>query len=606
MSRGGRRLSAGVVAEGLLWLLVLAVPLVFVPTARDAFTLPKRLLGEWLALASLLVLAVGAARGRGIDAVAAWRRPVLRAVAPLLAVVLLGWAFSAHRAHVAEALVPFAVGCAALVGWSAGLGSRRLRRLLAVLLVPASLLALVAVLQVHGVFDPFSLVGVTGSSRYGLTSLAGNPGHLAGFLALVCVVGQALLPTLSSRRTRGLVTVALLLSVYALVATQTLAALAAVVVGSLVVWACVLPRRRTVVLLAGGAVALVLLVTLVAPLRGRVTEKLGQLQRGEVNVVLTGRLDGWRAALWMAGRHPLLGVGHGAYVSEFADARLALEERGVRFYRKHREPLFANAHDEYLEVAAEWGLIGVVALAWAVWLLLAAARRVATGAPRDAALAWGGLATVAVLALAHFPLRVALSGFPALLLLAWVFARAAELRETGGGVERDGDAATAARPLAWALVVLLAAALAGQTVQARNLLRADRILNAVEQMTVRMAAAGQVQSTVLWAHLRLIQEAEELAPADARLPLAAGGQYLLLHRPGEAVAQYRRSLRIEQRPETWLNLGRAQWAAGDRQAAVESWVTALRLQPRYRSEIPAEVWPDVRRALRPYRERGEP
>ncbi|HEX9671666.1 MAG TPA: hypothetical protein VGC93_19510, partial [Thermoanaerobaculia bacterium] len=43
-------------AEVLLWLLVLLPPLVLVPTAKEPFRLPKLMLAEWLALASLLPL----------------------------------------------------------------------------------------------------------------------------------------------------------------------------------------------------------------------------------------------------------------------------------------------------------------------------------------------------------------------------------------------------------------------------------------------------------------------------------------------------------------------------------------------------------------------
>src|SRR5688500_9006392 len=49
-------------AERLLWLLVLLPPLLVVPAAREAFRLPKLLVAEWLALASLIPLAWQRAR----------------------------------------------------------------------------------------------------------------------------------------------------------------------------------------------------------------------------------------------------------------------------------------------------------------------------------------------------------------------------------------------------------------------------------------------------------------------------------------------------------------------------------------------------------------
>jgi hypothetical protein len=44
----------------------------------------------------------------------------------------------------------------------------------------------------------------------------------------------------------------------------------------------------------------------------------------------------------------------------------------------------------------------------------------ARGAGEDQGLAVAGVAALAILSLAHFPFRIALVGYPALLFLAWV------------------------------------------------------------------------------------------------------------------------------------------------------------------------------------------
>ncbi len=137
--------------------------------------------------------------------------------------------------------------------------------------------------------------------------------------------------------------------------------------------------------------------------------------------MLTGRLDGWRAALWMIREHPWTGVGHGAYRPEYVPAMNELLDRGVQMYPQHLQPVFANAHNEYLEAVADWGLLGVVALAWGLWVLVAALRR-ARGED-ERALAWAGVAALAVLSLVYFPFRIALLAFPALLFLSWVLRR---------------------------------------------------------------------------------------------------------------------------------------------------------------------------------------
>jgi O-antigen ligase len=413
-----------------LWLLVLVPPLVLAPVAKESFRQPKLLAAEWLALASLACLAWGLSRVERLGLADLWRPAAVRIVLPMLAVATLGLAFTSHPFHVREALVDLWIGAAALVGWSVALPASRLERLLRGLLWPAFLLALIGIAQYHGVWQPLELANLQEGSRLAITSLAGNPGDLAAFLVLPCLVAQDLL-----RRRAGWspaawgVALALAVSVYALLLTQTLAAVAALLVGSLLLWGARMPRRRIALLLAGGAVAVALLAIGVAPLRERLVFKWQEMARGNWNSVFTGRFDGWRAAVWMFERHPLAGVGQGAYQAEFAPAKLALVDRGAVFFPGLTQgSAFDNAHNEILESAAEWGIPGLLALAWGLWVLLEALRRRAADeeAPEDRALAWAGVAALAVLSLVDFPFRVALVGFPALLFLSWVLRRAEE------------------------------------------------------------------------------------------------------------------------------------------------------------------------------------
>lgn len=136
-----------------------------------------------------------------------------------------------------------------------------------------------------------------------------------------------------------------------------------------------------------------------------------------------------------------------------------------------------------------------------------------------------------------------------------------------------------------AMAVLLAA-LVAQTDRLRDRLRAERIVKVVEAATQQLMAAGRVPPRMLWRHVRLLEEAGRLAPGEAAIPLAQGAQYMLLDRPQEAVAVYRRALALEVRPETYLNLGRAQLRLDDEPSALESFRRAVRLDPRLRREVP--------------------
>ena len=149
------------------------------------------------------------------------------------------------------------------------------------------------------------------------------------------------------------------------------------------------------------------------------------------------------------------------------------------------------------------------------------------------------------------------------------------------------------RALFWLLLPLLVVALVLQARRLDRLLTAQRILKAAEAVTQQLAASGRLTPSLLWHGVHRLEEAARLEPAEAAHPLARGSHYLLLRRPEEAVAAYREALGLESRPETWLNLGRAQEMAGNPEAAQDSFVTAVKLDPRLRREVPRKY----RRAL---------
>jgi O-antigen ligase len=474
-----------------LWLLVVVPPLFLWPMAKDPFRLPKLLLAEWLAIASLVPLAWTMRRLEAVRWRDLWRQAATRAALPLAAVATIGLVTSSHPLHVREGLADLWIGAACLIGWSAALPAARLERLLVGLLWPATAVAAIGILQFHGV-HLLAVSPALGGTRYAITSTAGNTGDLAAFLVLPCLIAQWRLARGAAAAPRGSVAAAaatgragerepgggsagrwawlaaaLVLCAYAIAVTQTLAALVALMLGSLIFWAVTLGRGSSGLRwLAAACVAAAILaagaVVAVPALRGRVLEKVSQARRGDWNHVLTGRLDGWRAALWMLARHPWAGVGQGAYRAEFVPAKLALLDRGTVFLSGQQQN-FANAHDEALETGADLGVPGLVALAWGLAVVAAAARRrgapavpgtssagpVDGGTPRAAAAVPGrpragadggepangamsharraggafaaaGLAALGLLCLVDFPFRVALVAFPALLFLAWV------------------------------------------------------------------------------------------------------------------------------------------------------------------------------------------
>lgn len=415
-----------------LWLLVLAVPLVAAPSLQVSFRLPKLLVASVLVAASFATLAWRLRRVERVDLRAFVRRPVVLASGLLLIAAGLGLVTSQHPIFVRQGFVYFALAMLALAVWEAALEVAEMRRLLAGLVVAGGILALVGILQHHDLVQPFPLFEREGT-RQALTSFAGGPFDLATFLVLPILVLQGMLARRASRRVRWFLVGLLVVMLYALALAQTFSALAAVAIGSAMLWAQLVSLRRALVLGTGAAVLAAALAAAVPALRQRVVSKLATVRQGDLNTLVTGRLDGWRAGLWMIEQRPLFGVGHGAYRAEFAAARLALVAEGVPFYRRQQRPFFENPHSDLLAAVVNWGLVGAGLLAVALGLLARAmlcAWRAwrAEGEPGkvDAAVASALLAAVLLQTSAAFPLHLAMVAYPFLLVPAAIFRRARE------------------------------------------------------------------------------------------------------------------------------------------------------------------------------------
>jgi len=142
------------------------------------------------------------------------------------------------------------------------------------------------------------------------------------------------------------------------------------------------------------------------------------------------------------------------------------------------------------------------------------------------------------------------------------------------------------RVLVWPLVLVLGLALVGQTVRWRERMTASRILNTVERMTMNARRAY-----VLHTNIELLRRAERLDPLEIGIPIARGSQHYLLRQPQAAVEAYEEALRLEPRPEVYLNLGRALDLAGRRDEAARAFFLASRIDPRLLPEVPPEYRP---------------
>jgi O-antigen ligase len=539
-----------------------------------------------MALVSLLALAGAWWRRGALSLAELVRRPAFLFAAALAVAVVPGGLLTAHPGHWARATTSLAIALACVVLWNLELGESRLRRALDALTLPAVALSLLAAAQAHGIFRPFAFSDVSQEDRLGLTSLAGNVGDLGAYLVLPALVLQAAL--MRSARPAGRVVAAAMLAfvVYALFLSQTLTALAAAIVGSALLWTLLLQGRRRwwIALVPAVAVACAFLVPAV---ERRAERKLDELLAGDLDSVLAGRPDGWKAALAMFKERPLVGLGHGTYRCHFAPTKLRLVEGGATFWSRGQAAHFANAHNEPLELLAGWGLWGVAALAAAAYVVGRSVRDLRRAAPADGALAAAGCAALAVLALASFPLRMALTGYPWVLFAAWL------LRAGAPGAAGGGRLRAPARVVAVALAATLAGALAihGRALLGR--LEASRIRRTTTEVArLAMRSGAAAARPVLQVNLRPLRRAAELDPIEAGVPMAIGSHYLLLGNGPAALDAYRRGLEIEPRSTLYLNQARALLELGRRDQAMASIAQALVLDPALLREARELGWRD--------------
>ncbi len=132
----------------------------------------------------------------------------------------------------------------------------------------------------------------------------------------------------------------------------------------------VLGWKRLLLLFAAGALTLVALSTVNAPLRDRLTRTVGVMQASEesVDTALSGRSRIWGAAGCMIREHPINGVG----VRDFRAAWPACDPEPTLQPEWGEGPAL-HAHQLVLEILSETGTIGLLlwlsgaALAWRAW-----------------------------------------------------------------------------------------------------------------------------------------------------------------------------------------------------------------------------------------------
>jgi O-antigen ligase len=393
-----------------------------------------------------------------------------------------------------------------------------------------------------------------GEGRYLFLGTMGNPADVAVYLVLPTLLAASF--ALAGKR-RLLWAAAALLQASVIVATQTLSALAALGVGLVLLVGKRLPADKRLPAAAGLALALLLVVFAVPPLRQRLAVAWQEASRYGFAWVASARGAAWLAAWRMFLAKPLLGFGLGQFEAHSFSflPQEVLAERGKVL---GLETGFGEAHNELLQFLAETGLLGLLALTAA---LVFAWRRAPQAAPLLPAAPL--LAAAAVLASLQFPLHLAATA------AQWLAVAALLLPPLPLGKPRSW--ACAAGPL------LLAAA----SVLAWGQWRAWRAVQAAEVLVtgLRAQGAGEAKKVVAAQAYQGLEAKLALLAWDYRARTVAGNLAREAGAFQEAVDHFRAAVALAERPETRFNLGVTLLSLGQEQEGLQHLVRAVELNP---------------------------
>jgi O-antigen ligase len=409
-----------------LFACVLYAAIVLTPTfvewgGRDTFRVPKELVFRGAAILLGALFAAGLVLG----AIRLPQRAELREKLWLLVSAVAVWTTLSGLGAENRRLVPGALTwlAATIVFFVAAYrtaGRSRSLIFLAAAAIPCVVNAVMLLLQVAGIWNPFAPAGMPLRTRALYVALLGNPDDVGGVLVISVVLTVAL--AVVTRNVLSIAAAAIVLA--ATLASQTMTALAAVAV-AVTLLLLLATRRRIVVVIAVALLGLSMLAY--PPVRARMADTLKMGRAGDVNAMLSNRLTVFGAAWRMFVDHPLLGVGPGNFGYAYYDYKIVAEELYPSLASSEaRVTNYGEAHSDHLEILAETGIPGYALFLAALILVARVSLQPATDDREQRLARLMALPLAAglfVSALAHFPLQLtastALYLYLAAACLAW-------------------------------------------------------------------------------------------------------------------------------------------------------------------------------------------
>lgn len=623
-----------------IYALVLATPFVVSAAAADNYRLPKEVFVQCVALVLISIYGLGrflaeeapgssgaAKPGRLFRSEMLLKRPLVAPLAlmALLAVLQLPWSENPPQGR--RAIINLLLYTGLIILAMRAASSRFAERVIQLSLIAASASAALAIVQFYG-YEPFAVQPLMSGATVASARM-GNPNISGAYLALVAPAAISLLPLARRWGARLAIGLGLALTLAGTIYAGAFGALSALAVG-LALWmvAALVAAPKSRKMVAAGAALVVLAgglgVASNDQLRARFKQRLELARAGDWDNLLSARYQVWLTAREMLRARPFLGHGLGSYGSIFhefwpkarASAEIPLQYLGTGFA--------AQAHNEYLQLASELGLVGLaLGLFAAAQLLWVCGRFLFKGGPAGAESAGKavqpeeqerrrllvvGLAAsfIAFLvnALFNFALHTAVTaslvaiyaGLAAGLSALQPLGRAAQSphggraggdkkgRRAGRGIR--GSASSEPRKAeAWAA---LAAALLVAALGINYLIKPYRasLRLRIGQELFNRATGGEASHPVERARYlqiaeRNLVEAARLDHSDARIHMLLGNIYVLRRDYARALESYKRAAEYLPSQIAYTNIGATYMELGQRDAARAAFEKALWIDPHY-------------------------
>ncbi len=466
------------------------------------------------------------------------------------------------------------------------------KRVWAAFTVSAALNAVLCILQFHGWIP---LLNASGEILEGRINPAGLIGEVNSG-GMIFALGMLAAGWFAAFRT-GFVRIAMALcgaaNLAGLAYTRTLSAWAGFLAACLVlavlfhVWVLTHPARRSRLALFWAAMLAVglagSLLAWQAGVWGRVQGVWRQVEQGDWTVATAGRAPVFQLTWAMIRQAPLTGHGLNTFGRDFFYFRASTEEaRAVKLL--YQPGAFREVHNDYLQVWEELGLPALLFLLALLVLPLILSLKRLRRIPSPEHFAWhgwlvAGWTLCSVVALAFFPLRLALTAAVWVLLAACLRC----LHENGVSERDPHRPARLGRHggILRGLVVLGAVLwLAWLGMLWRANVQMGRAALLLQGTTAEGRSPREARLLADEAALRL-ERIEKYGPSLREYWALRGVALLKAGRYDEAAAVLERAAETSPSPEVWTNLAAVHLARRDYREAERCLQTALAYEPRY-------------------------